>query len=363
MAAFLDPLELWSFLKSHPAANLDPTMTIRIPVDELEETVLQMFPFLKKFEKISIENLSHLAIIKNLHHPQLRHLIVYLNELNPQNVLRSIGESLVNFAELISLKIDTTHHININLLVQFGLPNFTILPVMIPYSLSNEAVRLLLPSLQRFEKNRIGLNPSHLDILKECTNLRRLSVFQNAADTQIGETFPLIIGHLSSFNSLKSLQIYLHRNRRVLGMAPLEKLTELTELELYGFDSLDLSFVSGLKKLKKLSIVYARALRSIQPIAGLPQLEELDLSWNRGLGSDYASILPGMEKLKRLNLRGSVFEDVSFLGDMMTLDRLDIRDCGVIDISSLSGLPIYSDKQKLIWNDSTGPRRLDPRTM
>jgi hypothetical protein len=146
MAAFLDPLELWSFLKSHPAANLDPTMTIRIPVDELEETVLQMLPSLKKFEKISIENLSHLAIIKNLHHPQLRHLIVYLKpELNLQGALILIRESLVNLTELISLKIDTPHHININRLVQFGLPNFTNLPVMIPYSLSNEAVRLLLP--------------------------------------------------------------------------------------------------------------------------------------------------------------------------------------------------------------------------
>jgi Leucine-rich repeat (LRR) protein len=74
-------------------------------------------------------------------------------------------------------------------------------------------------------------------------------------------------------------------------MTPLESLTELTELMLHGFYSPDLSFVSGLKNLKKLSINRDRALRSIDPIAGLSQLEELDLSWSSGLGSDYASIL------------------------------------------------------------------------
>jgi hypothetical protein len=31
-------------------------------------------------------------------------------------------------------------------------------------------VRRLLPSLQQFEKIRIGLNPGHLEILKECVN-------------------------------------------------------------------------------------------------------------------------------------------------------------------------------------------------
>jgi hypothetical protein len=116
---------------------------------------------------------------------------------------------------------------------------------------------LLLPSLQRFEKIRIGLNPSHLEILKECVNLRRLSVNQYNADAQIEETVALIIGHLSSFNSLKSLQIRVrqrYKNDHVEDMAPLKGLNELTELELLRLDISDLSFISGLKRLKKLGI-------------------------------------------------------------------------------------------------------------
>jgi hypothetical protein len=93
-------------------------------------------------------------------------------------------------------------------------------------------------------------------------------------------------------------------------------------------------------------------------------LEELDLSWNRGLGLDYASILPGMEKLKRLNLRGSGLNDVLFLGDKVQLVMLDITDNPDIQsISSLSGLPIYSDKKKLLWRDSYGRGSLEPRTV
>jgi hypothetical protein len=339
MAAFLDPLSLCSFLKSHPTANFDPTLTI------------------------SIENHENLSFLQE-NCPHLRHLIVYSkNELNRQNELSSIRESLIHFTDLISLEIDIPHFFDINELEDLGLPNYTILPFMIPRHFTNEDVRRLLPFLQWLKKIRIGLNQGHLLILKECPKLRRLSVIQYDSDAHIEENIALIIGHLSSFNSLKSLQIGLYENDLVVDMAPLESLTELTELQLIRFDSPDLSFVSGLKKLKKLSINNARALRSIEPIAGLSQLEELDLSWSRGLGSEYASILPGMKKLKRLNLRGSRLEDVSFLVGMMTLDRLDISHCEVRDISSLSGLSIYADKQKLIWNDSTGPRRLDPRTV
>jgi Leucine-rich repeat (LRR) protein len=188
-------------------------------------------------------------------------------------------------------------------------------------------------------------------------------VLQYNRDAQIEETIALIIGHISSFNSLKSLRIALLGNDLEFDIARLESLTELTELELIEVDSLDLLFVSGLKKLKKLKITYASALISIKPIAGLPQLEELDLSWSRELGSDYASILPGMKKLKRLNLYLSELNDVSFLKGMVQLERLNIRMCSVRDISSLSGLPIYSDKHKLIWDDSYGPGRLDPRTV
>jgi Leucine-rich repeat (LRR) protein len=363
MAAFLDPLELWSFLKSHPAANLDPTMTIRIPVNELEETVLQMLPSLKKFEKISIGlNLKHLTILKGC--LRLRHLIVQ-SEIKYINwrVRKIIMESLKTFIGLTSLKIDIKEFFDITQLEDLGLPNYTILPVRIPQYLTNEAVRRLLPSFQRFENIRIGLNPGHLAILKECINLRRLLVIQYKADAQIEETIPLFIGHLSFFKSLKSLRISKYQNDLVVDLAPLKGLTELTELGLISFDSPDLSFVSGLKKLKKLSIINARALRSIEPIAGLSQLEDLDLSDSRGLGSEYASILPSMKKLKRLDLRGSGLEDVSFLKGMVQLDRLNIRNCGVRDISFLSGLPIYSDKQKLLWTDSEGPRRLDPRTV
>jgi hypothetical protein len=169
---------------------LDPTMTIRIPVDEPEEAVLQMLPPLKKFT----------TIIKNLHHPQLRRLIFYSNDsdFNHHEVLESIRASLSYFTNLISLKIDIPHFFDVTRLEDLGLPNFTILPVEIPDSLTNEAVRRLLPSLQRFEKIRIDMNPGHLEILKECVNLRRLSVNQCDvySDAQIEETIALIIGHI-----------------------------------------------------------------------------------------------------------------------------------------------------------------------
>jgi hypothetical protein len=368
VASYLNPSELWSFLRLNKNLRLSSlfykTQSIRIPADATDDAVLKMLPSLKKFETIIIGlNHDHLSFLQE-NCPQLRHLIVH-SELKaiPWRELKPFMDSLKTFTGLTSLKIDIPQFFKITLLEDLGLPNYTILPVMIPDILTNEALRQLLPSLQRFEAISIGLNRGHLEILKECTNLRHLSVIQKAADTQIGETIPLIIGHLSSFNKLKSLKISKYQNDLVVDLAPLKNLTELTELGLNEFDSPDLSFVSRLKKFKKLTIMFAGSLRKFDHIAGLTQLEDLDLLWSRESGSDYASILPRMKTLKRLNLRGAGLKYVSFLRDMVQLDRLDISHCEVSDISSLSGLPIYADKQKLIWNDSYGPGHLDPRTL
>jgi hypothetical protein len=370
IASYLNPSELFSFLSVNRNLQLSSlfykTQTIRIPADATDEAVLQMLPSLKKFEKISIGlNHDHLSFLQE-NCPQLRHLIVH-SELRPIPLreLKPIMDSLKTFTGLTSLKIDIPHFFDVTELEDLRLPNFTILPVNIPFGLTDEAVGRLLPSLKRFESIRIGLNPGHLKILKECANLQRLSVTQfNDEDAQIEETIAQIMYQLSSFISLKSLEIELWTNGFVVDMAPIGGLTELTELMLYGFNSPDLSFASRLKNLKKLSIANARTLGSIQPIAELPQLEELDLRWNLELGSDYDSILPGMKQLKRLSLRGSwlMQQDVSWLKDMKQLLMLDIRgeyDHYVHDISSLSGLPIYSDKQKLIWHDRY--YGLDPR--
>jgi hypothetical protein len=179
IASYLNPSELWSFLGLNKNLRLSSsfyqTHTIRIPADATDEDVLQMLPSLKKFEKISIGlNLEQLTILKGC--LRLRHLIVQseIKQIDWYDELKPIMDSLKTFTGLTSLKIDINDFFEISELEDLGLPTFTILPVQIPYHLTDEALRRLLPSLQQFEKIRIGLNPGHLEILKECVNLRRL---------------------------------------------------------------------------------------------------------------------------------------------------------------------------------------------
>ena len=144
-------------------------------------------------------------------------------------------------------------------------------------------------------------------------------------------------------------------------LSPLAELTELQSLEIYGEPkTIDLSFVSNLKKLKSLNVDGLR-VASLEPLQGL-MLEDLGMwIWSRkrsGRG-DELEFLRGMP-LKSANLGGSCTSDLSFLTGMpltflclnsspvhdleplkgMKLTQLLLQNTSVHDLSPLKGMPL-----------------------
>jgi hypothetical protein len=97
-----------------------------------------------------------------------------------------------------------------------------------------DSVRLMLPSLVRFEKIRIGFNLGHLEILRGCTSLRHLIVQGNREEDSTIQPF---IDALSDFVNLTSLSIddvNGYGSGPQVNIAQLQSLAKLTKFEISG---------------------------------------------------------------------------------------------------------------------------------
>ena len=120
----------------------------------------------------------------------------------------------------------------------------------------------------------------------------------------------------------------------------LEKMTNLTELDLRGNEMTDLSPLMGLSHLKVLHLPAAN-IEDLSPLSGLTQLEDLaliDPSSDRGLVEDITP-LSSLVNLKELYLKVGVISDLTPLSGMTKLESLRIRgENYVTDYSPLSGM-------------------------
>lgn len=135
-----------------------------------------------------------------------------------------------------------------------------------------------------------------------------------------------------------------------------EKLRELDELELAGYDSGDLSPLAGLAALKRLDLELGH-VSNVTPLATLTTLESLDLAHTRV--SDISPLLKltklvslslyetrvsdlapltGLTALQWLNLWGTQVSNLSPLSGLAALQSLDLWGTQVSDLSPLAGL-------------------------
>ena len=117
--------------------------------------------------------------------------------------------------------------------------------------------------------------------------------------------------------------------------SPLERLTDLEELNLTGMSGLrDVSALANLTNLVELNLWYT-AVSDVSALATLTNLEMLYLN-----GTDVldVSALATLTNLEMLYLNGTLVSDVSALATLTNLETLDLSGTDVLDVSALATL-------------------------
>ena len=172
-----------------------------------------------------------------------------------------------------------------------------------------------LESLEAFE---VGIND--LTGLEYATDLKILSFGLN----QISDISPL--------KGLKKLTILdLHRNKQISDISALKELLNLTWLSLRGNRIVDMEPLRDLKNLTYLHIGYNQ-ISNVSPLRDLKLLRFLNLDENRILDLSPLSVL---SNLRNLALDDNLISDVSPLSVLTNLRYLNLNDNQISDISPL----------------------------
>ena len=166
-----------------------------------------------------------------------------------------------------------------------------------------------------------GNNISDVAPLAKLTALSNLNLHRN----EIADVAPL--GELTSLRELVLV------NNRIADVSPLAKLTTLRYLSLLDNEIVDIAPLGKLTSLRTLDLGSA-SISDISPLAELP-LELLHLDHNQ-----IADISPlaEMTNLRHLDLAGNRISDVSPLGSARRMFWLNLADNGLADISPLADL-------------------------
>ena len=196
-------------------------------------------------------------------------------------------------------------------------------------------------------------NLRHLHISgKMISDLSPLSGLLNLEKLQLFVTNVSDLSPLTGLSNLKSLTF---NHAPVSDLSPLAGLTSLESLKFFYAESPSrrglnpsLEPLKGLVGLKQLSAGRSK-ISDISPLAGLVNLEELELFGNQ-LISD-VSPLASMHKLRRLNLHRNNISDVSPLASLRSLVWVDLAYNNISDISHMEGLP---EDPNVIWYENPG---------
>ena len=126
---------------------------------------------------------------------------------------------------------------------------------------------------------------------------------------------------------------YLNSNA-ISDFSPLEKLTNLEELDLTGMSGLrDVSALARLTNLKTLHL-WGSDVSDVSALAHLTNLKRLSL----GPDVSDVSALAHLTNLERLGIDSTGFSDVSALASLTNLERLSLHGTGFSDVSALANL-------------------------
>ena len=183
-----------------------------------------------------------------------------------------------------------------------------------------------MASLSGLSVRRTGVQ--QLTGIEHAVNLQRLYVAYGA----ISDFAPL-----EGLTSLTDLDLFgnLSRSWQETDVSQLAGLTSLTELSLALCGITDVSPLAGLTSLTRL-FLHANRITDVSPLAGLTSLTELYLQTNRRITD--VSPLAGLTSLRDLRLDANGITDVSPLAGLTSLTGLSLDANGITDLAPLSGL-------------------------
>ena len=181
----------------------------------------------------------------------------------------------------------------------------------------------------------------------------------------VREALELSVSEAITTHTMLALTRLSAPNRGIKDLTGLEHATNLTALDLrgkyfYGEEVVnsnaisDWSPLAGLTQLDELNLGYAD-VSDISPLTTLTQLRELNLAHT---GVSDISPLTTLTQLERLVLHGAGVSDISSLSALFQLEWLSLNGTAVLDISSLSAL----SKLKVLFLRSTGVSDISPLT-
>lgn len=199
----------------------------------------------------------------------------------------------------------------------------------------------------------------NIDALVGLTKLKDLSIYMSDFNTLDFLEQTTAIEKLNLFgdrHTFKDYQPLLHlKNLRELDLsvnsqatdANLKDLAALTTLEKFDMglctEVTSLDFLRNCKGLKEIDVAGCLALRDLDALASLPELEVLNL---RSLPISDVGFLKDARKLRELDLSNTQVTDISPLAGVTSLERLNLSDTQVTDLSPLlpmlraTGMPL-----------------------
>ena len=146
--------------------------------------------------------------------------------------------------------------------------------------------------------------------------------------------------------SLEQLRISNGHGLRSIDLSAVSGLKKLREMEISLLPLSSLSLMEGLESLQRLRIEYMDALRDISAVGSLKKLDNLYIGYSANI-SDYSPIA-GCTALQRIHVQGDFnpdgLRDASFLSDLPELFDIGLYSCNLRDMEFLKGIAEHQDR-------------------
>lgn len=184
---------------------------------------------------------------------------------------------------------------------------------------------MLLPNLKRLV---IDIDPRDDSVITDFTPIAQLSQLEYLyisydKDEQIELSF---LGEMSTITEL-----YLTRST-IEDFSFLEKMSQLQRLSLYETPIEDLAVLEKLPELVELSLAGNEDAKNIEAVGTLTQMQDLGL---QNCGIEDISFLSGLTELRGVNLNGNSITDITPLAGLVKLEGLGLAENNISDISVL----------------------------
>ena len=195
---------------------------------------------------------------------------------------------------------------------------------------SKQLKMLQFGKLENLENLSVKLDEICLENIKGLNKAKTLSIRTHGYG-YLSKDFPKFCDIFSKMSALEGLSLF----QGVFDISPIEKLTNITSLNISEMKFMDVSCLSNLTNLESLTLKGDK-ITDITPLSSLTNLKRLNLCQNKITN---VKPLAGLTNLEMLVLQYNQIIDVSPLLSLTKLEHLDVSDNNISDESVFSQFP------------------------